>query len=240
MSHEILGGVEIYRAEPVGKSLGVVILIHEIWGLVDHICLVADRYAASGFTVIAPDLLSSVGITPKIGVDLMAMMMEPDEEKRLASQTFLRESLAPVNAPDFAAAALEMLTSIVDALEAQGHERVAVLGFCFGGTYSLALAAQDPRVVAAVPFYGSGPTDEKIAQISCPVLAFYGEIDPPIMDDFARVEGSMKSAGIDFESHVYPRVQHAFFNDTNVARFDRAARDDSWARSVVFLKQHLV
>ena len=94
MSREILGGVEVYRAEPTGQSLGTVVLIHEIWGLVDHICQVADRYAASGFTVIAPDLLSSVGVTPNLGVELMAMMVEPDEEKRLANQTFLRESLA--------------------------------------------------------------------------------------------------------------------------------------------------
>ncbi len=239
MSREILGGVEVYRAEPAGQSLGTIVLIHEIWGLVEHICQVADRYAASGFTVIAPDLLSSVGVTPALGVELMAMMVEPDEAKRLANQTFLRESLAPVRAPEFAAVALDMLTNVVDALEEQGPSRIAVLGFCFGGTYAYALAAQDSRVVAAVPFYGTAPTDEKIAQISCPVLAFYGEIDPPIMDDFPRVESAMQTSGIDFESHVYSGVQHAFFNDTNLARFDRAARDDAWARSVRFLKTHL-
>ena len=239
MSDEVLGGVEVYRAEPSGKSLGVVVLIHEIWGLVEHIRQVADRFAASGFTVIAPDLLSSVGVTPKIGVELMSMMIEPDEEKRLAHQTYLRESLAPVRAPEFAEVALGMLTAVVDALEEQGHSRIAVLGFCFGGTYAYALAARDARVVAAVPFYGTAPSNDSIANMSCPILAFYGEIDPPIMDDFPRVQAAMESFGIDFEAHVYPGVQHAFFNDTNRVRFDRAARDDAWARSVAFLKQHL-
>lgn len=239
MSREILGGIEVYRAEPVGEPIGVVVLIHEIWGLVDHICTVADRYAASGFLVIAPDLLSSVGVTPQIGVGLMAMMTEPDEEKRLANQTTLREALAPVRAPEFAAVALDMLTRVIDALEQQGHSRIGVLGFCFGGTYAYALAAQDSRVAAAVPFYGTAPTDDKIAQITCPIEAFYGEIDPPIMDDFPRVEAAMHASEIDFTAHVYPGVQHAFFNDTNLARFDRAARDDAWARSVAFLREKL-
>jgi carboxymethylenebutenolidase len=239
MSNEMLNTVPVYRAEPAGEPIGVIVLIHEIWGLVEHICTVADRYAASGFLVIAPDLLSGVGVTPTIGVKLMAMMNEPDEQKRLDGQTFLRESLAPVRAPEFADVALGMLTKVLDGLEAEGHSRVGVLGFCFGGTYTYALAAQDARVVAAVPFYGTAPTDEKIAAIACPIEAFYGEIDPPIMDDFPRVEAAMREHGIDFEATVYPGVQHAFFNDTNLARFDRAARDDAWARSVRFLKDHL-
>jgi carboxymethylenebutenolidase len=239
VSHEILGGVEVYRAEPAAEPVGVIVLIHEIWGLVDHICSVADRYAASGFLVIAPDLLSSVGVTPTIGVELMAMMNEPDEDKRLANQTTLREALAPVRAPEFAAVARGMLTRVVDALEQQGHSRIGVLGFCFGGTYTYALAAQDSRVAAAVPFYGTAPSDGQIAQISCPIEAFYGEIDPPIMDDFPRVEAAMRASSIDFTAHVYPGVQHAFFNDTNLARFDRAARDDAWSRSVTFLREKL-
>jgi len=239
MSHEILNTVPVYRATPAGEPIGVIVLIHEIWGLVEHICTVADRYAASGFLVIAPDLLSDVGVTPTIGVKLMALMNEPDEQNRLDGQTFLREALAPVRAPEFADVALGMLTRVLDGLEAEGHSRVGVLGFCFGGTYTYALAAQEHRVVAAVPFYGTAPTDNKIAAIACPIKAFYGEIDPPIMDDFPRVEAAMREHGIDFEATEYPGVHHAFFNDTNTARFDRAARDDAWARSVRFLKEQL-
>jgi carboxymethylenebutenolidase len=132
-----------------------------------------------------------------------------------------------------------MLTQVLDGLEAEGHSRVAVLGFCFGGTYAYALAAHDRRIIAAIPFYGTAPADDKIAQIACPIEAFYGEIDPPIMDDYPRVEAAMRASNIDFTPHVYPGVQHAFFNDTNLVRFDRAARDDAWARSVGFLKKHL-
>ena len=232
---ETINGVEVYRATPAGTPTGALILIHEIWGLVDHIKTVADRYATAGYLVIAPDLLSVQGITPEVGQDLVAMMTEPDEEKRLANQTALREGMAPARAPGYAEVALDMLTRVVDGLEAEGFDKIAVLGFCFGGTYSYALAAQDKRIVAAVPFYGTAPQDDKIPGITCPVLAFYGEIDPPIMEDYPRVEAAMAKYNIDWESHVYPGVQHAFFNDTNTLRYNAEATADSWKRSTEFL-----
>lgn len=232
---ETINGVEVYRATPAGTPKGALILIHEIWGLVDHIKTVTDRYATAGYLVIAPDLLSVQGITPEVGQDLVAMMTEPDEEKRLANQTALREGMAPARAPGYAEVALDMLTRVVDGLEAEGFDKIAVLGFCFGGTYSYALAAQDKRIVAAVPFYGTAPQDDKIPGITCPVLAFYGEIDPPIMEDYPRVEAAMAKYNIDWESHVYPGVQHAFFNDTNKLRYNAEATADSWKRSTEFL-----
>jgi carboxymethylenebutenolidase len=232
---ETMNGVEIYRAEPQGKPVGALILIHEIWGLVDHIKVVADRYATEGFLVIAPDLLSIQGITPLVGQELIGWMTEPDEEKRLAQQTALREGTAPARAPGYAEVALDMLRRVVDGLEDEGYSRIAVLGFCFGGTYSYALAAEDSRICAAVPFYGTAPSDEKIPHISCPVLAFYGEIDPPIMADFPRVAPAMKKAGVDFEYVIYPDVQHAFFNDENKLRYNQAAAGDAWAKSIAFL-----
>ena len=232
---ETINGVEVYRATPAGAPKGALILIHEIWGLVDHIKTVANRYATDGYLVIAPDLLSVQGITPEVGQDLVAMMTEPDEEKRLANQTALREGMAPARAPGYAEVALDMLTRVVDGLETEGFDKIAVLGFCFGGTYSYALAAQDKRIVAAVPFYGTAPQDDRIPGITCPVLAFYGEIDPPIMEDYPRVEAAMAKNNIDWESHVYPGVQHAFFNDTNKLRYNAEATADSWKRSTEFL-----
>lgn len=239
MSMETINGVEVYRATPESTPRGALIVIHEIWGLVDHIKDVADRFAREGYLVIAPDLLSIQGITPLIGNELFALLTEPDEEKRLANQPALREGTAPAKAPGYAEVAIDMLRRVVDGLEAEGFSKVAVLGFCFGGTYSYALAAEDARIVAAVPFYGTAPSDDKIPHISCPVLAFYGEIDPPIMEDYPRAVDGMKKAGINFEAHVYPGVQHAFFNDTNTLRYDKNAAEDSWKRSLAFLAEHL-
>jgi carboxymethylenebutenolidase len=85
-----VNGVTVYRADPVGELRGALIVIHEIWGLVDHIKNVADRYAAEGYLVLAPDLLSDAGVTPEIGIELFDMMYETDEQRRSANQPRLR------------------------------------------------------------------------------------------------------------------------------------------------------
>ncbi|PJJ55775.1 dienelactone hydrolase family protein [Compostimonas suwonensis] len=229
-----------YRSEPTGEIRGALILIHEIWGLVEHIRQVADRYAAQGYLVIAPDLLSGVGITPDAGLELMALMSEPDEEKRLAAQPRLRESFAPAYAPEYGEWATAALGRVVDYLVEQPgvQGRIGVLGFCFGGTYGFALAAADTRVRVAVPFYGQAPEADRIAGIHCPVLAFYGGQDERLMTALPEVEREMAAAGVDFTATVYPDAGHAFFNDTG-SRYDADAAADSWARSTEFLARAL-
>ena len=181
-------------------------LIHEIWGLVPHIRDIADRYAAEGYLVLAPDLLSDAGITPEIGAELAALRHEPDEEKRLQGQALLREKFAVMNEPAFAAEAITKLRLVVDALAAEPgiDGRIAVTGFCFGGTYSFALAAADPRVRAAIPFYGASPDAASVARIAAPVLALYGEDDPRIMAALPQTRIDMAAAGVDFTDRVYP------------------------------------
>lgn len=236
-SLETVNGVRVYRAEPAGPPKGAVIVIHEIWGLVDQIKGIADRWAAEGYLVLAPDLLSDVGITPEVGEALNDIYREPDDEKRTAMQPCLREGLAPARAPEFAETAIAKLRAVVDHLETvPGIDgRIAVTGFCFGGTYSFALAANDARVRAAVPFYGTAPSPEKIADIRCPVLALYGELDPPIIEPLPEVRRRMADAGVTFEDHVYPGALHAFFNETNPRTWDPDAADDAWRRATAFV-----
>ncbi len=81
-SLQTVNGVSVYRAEAVGDLRGALIVIHEIWGLVDHITHVADRYAAEGYLVLAPDLLSDAGVTPETGEELFQMMNDSDEQRR--------------------------------------------------------------------------------------------------------------------------------------------------------------
>ena len=234
-----LDGVTVYRAEPTVPPRGALVLIHEIWGLVPHIRDVADRYAAEGYLVLAPDLLSDAGITPEVGAELAALRDEPDEEKRLAGQVILREKLAATHEPAFAAEAVTKLRLVVDALAAEPGigGRIAVTGFCFGGTHSFALAAADPRVRAAVPFYGTAPAD--VARIACPVLALYGEDDPRIMTTLPQTQKDMTDAGVAFTAKVYPGARHAFFNDTNATSYDPVAAADAWALALAFLARHL-
>jgi carboxymethylenebutenolidase len=239
-SMQTVNGVTLYRADPPNEPKGALIVIHEIWGLVDHIKDVADRYAAEGYLVFAPDLLSEVGVTPEIGLELFAMMNEPDEEKRTANQPRLREAFGQARSPEFAATAVAKLTAIVDALEAEPgiDGKVGVLGFCFGGSFSFALAEADSRVRAAVPFYGSTQPHE-VASIHCPVLAFYGDQDTRLMDGLPAIEAAMTDAGVAFEAKVYADAGHAFFNDTNPNTFDPAAAGDAWGRSLEFLGANL-
>jgi carboxymethylenebutenolidase len=235
------GPIPAYRAEAVGELRGALIVIQEIWGLVDHIKDVADRYAAEGYLVIAPDILSHGGITPEVGLELIRLRSSASEEERASMQPLMREKMAPVNQPEYGAWAVAALKSVVDYIEAQPdvHGRIGVLGFCFGGSYSFALAAADRRIRGAVPFYGAPPESADLVHLDCPVLALYGEEDERLIDSLPAVTQKMHDAGVQFVSHVYPDAGHAFFNDTNPISYRPEVAADAWARSIEFLRATL-
>ena len=127
---------------------------------------------------------------------------------------------------------------LADQPETQG--RVAALGFCFGGTFTFALAVSEPRLSAAVPFYGNADQSEKeLAGIKCPVLAFYGEQDTNLINQLPQLEARMQAAKVQFEYKVYPGTGHAFFNDSSPARYNRLAAEDSWQRTLAFFANQL-
>jgi carboxymethylenebutenolidase len=230
-----------YLAEPTGELRGALIVIHEIWGLVDHIKNVADRYAAEGYLVIAPDILSHGGITPEVGLELGRLMFRGTDEERATAQPLMREKMAPVNQPEYAAWAVAALKKVVDYLEAQPgvDGRIGVLGFCFGGSYSFALAAADRRIRSAIPFYGAPPETTDLAHLDCPVLALYGETDERLIASLPDVTQRMHDAGVQFVSHVYEGAGHAFFNDTNPVMYRPEVAADAWTRSLEFLRGSL-
>jgi len=230
-----------YVVQPTGELKGALIVIHEIWGLVDHIMSIADRYAAEGYLVVAPDVLSAIGIEAQIGEELFAIRNSPDEKVRTEGQPRLRDAFDSLQTPGYSEWVVGALGAVVDYLEAQPgiDGRVAVTGFCFGGSYSFALAAADPRVKAALPFYGSAGAAGDLSAIACPVYAFYGENDPSLIDALPDVSKQMADAGIDFQTKVYPGTGHAFFNDTNPATYDADASADAWAKANAFLAAHL-
>lgn len=230
-----------YVVQPTGELKGALIVIHEVWGLVDHITDIADRFAAEGYLVVAPDLLSAIGIEAQVGLELFTLRNHPDEAVRTAAQPRLRDAFASLATPGFTPWAVGALTAVVDYLEAQTgvDGRIGVTGFCFGGTYSFALAAADSRVRAAIPFYGSLNAVADVSTIQAPILALYGVNDPSIIDALPSVTESMVNAGVDFTSKVYDNTGHAFFNDTNPHSYDQAAAKDAWALANDFLAAHL-
>jgi carboxymethylenebutenolidase len=233
-------GVDVYRAEAVGPLRGGLILIEEIWGLVPHIRAVADRFAGEGYLVLAPELLGDV-LGSVNGQELMEARDDPDEARRNAAQPQLRELFSGMQDPSFAAGAVAKLTTVVDALEIEPgvDGRIAVAGFCFGGTYAYALAAADPRVKAAVPFYGTAPSPEEIAKVACPIHAFYGRQDERLIAALPGVEKAFADAGKDFTATVYPDAGQAFFNDTNPHAYNEVDAADAWSRATAFLAAHL-
>lgn len=230
-----------YVTRPTGEVTGALIVIHEIWGLVDHIKNVADRFAAQGYIVVAPDILSHGGITPEVGDELQRLRESSDEEERTRLQPLMREKMAPVHEPAYAGWAVSALKQVVDWLAVQPgvDGRLAVTGFCFGGSYSFALAAADDRVRAAAPFYGAPPQETDFEGFNCPVHAFYGQHDPRLIDGLPEVEQRMSAANVDFEATVYPDAGHAFFNDTNAHAYVADAAADAWQQVNAFFAKAL-
>jgi carboxymethylenebutenolidase len=230
------GDIPAYAPKPSGPVKGGLIVIHEVWGLTDHIKSVADRFAQEGYLALAPELLADTIDIKAAGV-LQHDLFNP--EKRNAAQPKLRQLMAPIMNPEFGQATTKRVQACFDYLHDQPEtkQQVAVVGFCFGGTYSFALAVHEPRLKLALPFYGHADfTVEELRNITCPVRAFYGERDENLMQSLPELKENMLAAGTDFETTVYPACGHAFFNDTNPFAYNERAAKDSWQKSLAHLK----
>ena len=229
-----------YLAQPEGEAKGAIIVIHEVWGLTDHIKSIADRFAAEGYIAVAPDFFSSAGIDTDKLEGLQEALFDP--ERRNAIQPELRKLMAPIQSPEFGAITTAQLKGCFEYVynKPATQQKVAVVGFCFGGTYSFSLAVEEPRLKLAVPFYGhSDHSVEELKAITCPVRAFYGEQDERLITSLPDLTARMKEAGVDFEAKVYPDCGHAFFNDTNRFAYNKEAAEDAWKRTLGFLETYV-
>ena len=223
--------VDAYEAVPAGEAKGAIIVIHEVWGLDDHIKSVTDRFAEVGYLALAPSLLEITDFTSSEVAQLKQDLFDP--ERRDAVQPQLRKLMAPMQAPDFGRLTTERVSACFNYLydKPENQQKVAVIGFCFGGSYSFTLAVTEPRLKLALPFYGHAdqPVDE-LSHIKCPVRAFYGEDDERLMQSLPDLKQRMANAKVDFQAKVYPDCGHAFFNDTNPRTYNQAAADDAWTK----------
>ncbi len=231
-------GTEVYVATPDKDIKGGLIVIHEIWGLNDHTREVADRFAKEGYLVYAPDLLAGMAIKERVNEEMQHDLFNPD--KRSQVQPILMELMQPTQTPEFTAKTVTKLQAVFKALydNPKSQQRVAVLGFCFGGSYCFNLGVVEPRLKALVPFYGHcGHPVEELRKISAPILAFYGENDRNLAAELPDLENRMHAADVDFSFRVYTGTGHAFFNDSNPYAYDAAAAKDAWRRTLEFLDQ---
>jgi carboxymethylenebutenolidase len=222
------GKLSGYIAKPNGEAKAAIIVIHEVWGLNDHTKTIADRLAAEGLIALAPDLLGNALDLPKLR-ELQDSIHDP--VKRTAVQPIMRQLMAPIQSPEFAKTTTDSLLEMFDYLYLlpESKQKVAVMGFCFGGTYSFNLSVAEPRLSAALAFYGhSDQNIDELKKIKCPVMAFYGEQDERLMDGLDDLKERMQKAEVDFTYKVYPDCGHAFFNDSNPHSYNHAAAEDSW------------
>ncbi len=228
--------VAAYLAMPDSEAKGAIIVIHEVWGLVDHIKSVADRYAKEGYIALAPSLLNNSVFDSKKVAELQKAIFDP--VKRNTVQPELRKLMAPMQEPGFGEITVSRLKDCFNYLYdlPESRKKVAVTGFCFGGSYSFSLATVEPKLVLALPFYGHcDQSVEVLKNINCPIQAFFGQNDERLISQLPEVENRMKQAGVDFNAKVYPDCGHAFFNDSNTLAYNKAAANDAWAISLDLL-----
>jgi carboxymethylenebutenolidase len=206
-----------YLATPAqGKGPGVLV-IQEWWGLVGHIKNVCDRFAAAGFSALAPDMYHGKSAS------------EPDE----AGKLFMALNIAQAEKD------LRGATAFLG--QHASTAKIGAVGFCMGGQLALFAGCTNPSIGAVVDFYGIHPNVKPdYSKLSGPVLGLFAEKDGFVNPDVARgVEAAIKKAGKQVEIHIYPGRDHAFFNDTNQAAYDKADADDAWKRTVDHFKKHL-
>ncbi len=231
----------IYEAKPNGNIKGGIILIHEVWGLLNHIKDVADRYANEGYLVIAPELILNEDFSDEEIEHLQECIFDP--EKRNSVQTELRRLMDPIYTPEFTDKTLNKLKVVFQHLwnNPEVRQNIGVIGFCFEGTYSYLFPTIEPRIKLAIPYYGRSAslTHEQISNIHCPIRAFYGENDKGLVDDLDDLKNKMKISGVDYSAIVYPNCAHAFFNDTNSYAYNEFAAKDSFEKVKEYLNEYL-
>ena len=197
-------------SEPEGQPRGGVLVIHENKGLTDHIRSVAGRFAASGYAALAPDLLSREGGTAALG--------DP------AKVTATLGTVAPARLVADLRSALTELSTRVEA------RKLGTVGFCFGGGLVWRLVdAGEPKLSAAVPFYGPLPDKPDFSRSGAAVLGIYAEADARVNAGRDAAATALTAAGLPHDLVTYPGVDHAFFNDTG-PRYNAEAAADAYQR----------
>jgi len=196
-----------------------VVVIHENRGLTDWVRGVAEQLAEAGVIAIAPDLLS--GSAPGGG-----------RTRDFPTGDAAREALSKLP-PDQVTADLNAVADHLAGLPA-ATGKVAVAGFCWGGTQSFRFATNRPSLTAAFVFYGTAPQDEPaLGRIACPVYGFYGGNDARVNETIPETAAALKRLGKRYEPVTYEGAGHGFMRageEPGASEADRKAREEGWKR----------
>jgi carboxymethylenebutenolidase len=216
------GSIKGLLARPASagtNKLPSILVVHENRGLNPHIEDIARRLAVDNFMAFAPDGLTSVGGYPG------------DDDQ--GGQLFGKVDRAKM-AEDLYASAV-WLKSRPDSTG-----KLGVTGFCFGGGIANALAVRmGPDLAAAVPFYGGAPMTADVPKIKAAVLVHHGGEDARLVAAWPEYENALKAAGVKYEGHIYPGAVHGFNNDATPARYNKAAADAAWKRTIEWFNMYV-
>ncbi len=212
------GKLKALLSMPAGnkKKLGGIVVVHENRGLNPHIEDVARRAALAGFVSLAPDALSPLGGYP--GNDDQGREMQAKRDRNEMLEDFI--------------AAFETLRK-----EKFCNGKVGVVGFCFGGWIANMMAVRVPALAAVVPFYGGQPPVADVPSIKAPLQLHYATLDTRVNEGWPAYEQALKDNGKEYEAFMY-EANHGFNNDTT-PRYDKAAADLAWGRTIEFFRTKL-
>lgn len=211
----------LVRPKPAAKRkprLPAVIVIHENRGLTPHIEDVTRRIALEGFLALGVDMLSPAGGTPS----------DEDAARGLIAK------LDPAQTVQNLVAAVAWLEK-----HPYGNGRVGAVGFCWGGGMVGDLAVNAPALDAGVVYYGRQPRAEDVPKINAPLLLHYASLDARINAGIPAFEQALKAARKTYTLCMYEGVDHAFNNDSSAARYNKAAADLAWSRTIEFFRKQL-
>lgn len=209
------GATSAYMAMPEGNPEKAIILIHEWWGLNDHIKDIAGRYAAEGFTAIALDLYRG------------KVASNADEAGALMNGLAIEDGL-------------DTIKSAVETVSASdGISHFGITGYCMGGTYALRAACELEGFSAAAPFYGDIPEEDVLHKLKTPTIFVSATKDAWInAEKVAYLEDAAERFELPVHSVRY-EADHAFFNNTRSEVYDSKAANDAWAMVVGFFNDKL-
>ena len=203
---------------PAATALGAILVIHENRGLNDHIRSVARRLAGDGYSALAIDLLSEEGGTDAIGQGVVQAALANATTERLVG---------------------DMRAGLDELVRRAPEVKLAIIGFCFGGAMVWTLLdAGEPRLAAAIPFYGPAPDAPSFDGNDAAVFAVYAELDDRVNASRETTTDALEAAGLTHQVLTYPDVDHAFFNDTG-GRYDATQAEVAYADVLAWLEEHV-
>jgi carboxymethylenebutenolidase len=216
------GSIRGYLVRPAAagtQRLPAILVVHENRGLNPHIEDVARRLALANFMAFAPDGLTSLGGYPGDDEKGGAMFCKVDRAKM--GENLYAAAVWVKNRPD-------------------STGRLGVTGFCFGGGIANSLAVRmGADLAAAVPFYGGAPPAADVPKIKAAVLVHHGGEDARLVAAWPEYEAAMKAAGVTHEGYIYPGAVHGFNNDATPQRYNKAAADLAFQRTVAWFNKYV-